>query len=449
MKYSSLGLFVVAFFVGFGFHFLKPTESYLEQSSEVKNLTLGSCNCQIGQSEANTIELEDTDKCSKDRLYFQTSLKKIDPLFLKRRSEKDGGEFPMSCVGYVMRKFIDASSRTSRFYSYCSKPVGAPVRNRKTHCVNEEYASSVYNSYIDVMDCLDIPQKDLLPKLYNESGFHINTLGGGLDAGVGQLTGPAIASVQQLAVFDGKNKTWLEMFKEEINKSDKPSCQRIAKISSLFNRVSINSDQRCVLISVPENPLKNILYTGIFYHYMLRSQTGSRYFQGYTYFPKGDTYTRLDHKAKDLEMSGFFLEYKIKERIKELGIEQPNMQALKQMMITLGYNTGMSTAFIYLNQYLKARKANKLKLRETDFDFQKHFYAKLLRKSSNAEDEKQRLKDLNNSKSAPFRLPFPIFLRMVQKSGAPGYLSHVSQKLIQLDKEMGEGVCTTQNFLRF
>ncbi|MBL7542964.1 MAG: hypothetical protein JNL11_04065 [Bdellovibrionaceae bacterium] len=450
MKYFTLPLITATFFVGVFFIFFRPTESYLEQSSEVKKLNLGSCvDCKISKESPNTVELEDPDKCSRDRLYFQSSLKKIDPFLLKRRSDKEGGAFPMSCVGYIMRRFIDATSHASRFYSYCAKAVGAPVRNRKTHCVSEDYVSSVYNSYVDVMSCLDIPQTDLIPKLYNESGFHINTLGGGMDAGVGQLTGPAIASVQQLAVFDGENKTWLEMFKEEINKSDKPACRRVAKITSLFSKIAVGSEQRCALIAAPENPLKNVLYAGIFYHYMLRAQTGSRYLQGYTYLPKGDSYVRLNHKAKDIDMSGFFKEYKIKERLKELGISRPNMLALRQMMVTLGYNAGMETAFIYLDRYLKSRKSIKLLLKDSDFDFQKHFYSNWMKKSSKPEDEKRRVKELRQARSAPYRLPFPLYLRMVQRTGAPGYLSAVSQKLLLLDKEMGAGLCTTPNFLRF
>ncbi len=426
---------------------------------ETSAVSLGSCNCKLGSSEENKVELEDANKCSKDRLYFQTSLKKIDPLFLKGRTDKEGSQFPMACVGYIMRKFMDASAKASRYYSYCSRPIGQPVRPKKTHCVTEEYVTSVYSSYVDVLDCLDVPQRDLIPKLYNESGFHINTLGSGMDAGVGQLTGPAISSVQQLANFDGKNMTWLENIKEEVNKSTKPSCQRIAKIPGLFNKISVDSSQRCGLIAAPENPLKNVLYMGIFYHYMLRSQTGARFYKGYTYLPKGDAakneatkgeeLVAMDHKNKDVELSGFFREYKIKARIQALGIEKPNMQALKQMMITLGYNSGMESAFIFLDKYLKAREQRKLKLVESDFDFQTYFYSNYAKKSKDPKEEAKRIKDMNVIKSAPYRMPFPIFLRVAQRTGTPGYLSAVSNKLLQLDKEMGEGLCTTPGFLRF
>tara|TARA_B110001454_G_scaffold171291_1_gene162000 strand:- start:28387 stop:29937 length:1551 start_codon:yes stop_codon:yes gene_type:complete len=516
MKYISIAILTAAFIFGFGLNFAKAQEQVIEQSSEsapvsaavsstktlvpkaeksdkknevptpvpsppaksptmitppVKPATssgtpatpvtvatdtpavsLGSCNCKLGNSTENRVELEDANKCSKDRLYFQTSLKKIDPLFLKARTEKEDGQFPMACVGYIMRKFLDASTRPSRFYSYCSRPVGQPVRPKKTHCVTEEYVTSVYNSYVDVLDCLDVPQRDLIPKLYNESGFHINTLGSGMDAGVGQLTGPAISSVQQLAVFDGRNMTWLENFKEEVGKSSKPSCQRIAKIPGLFSKISVDSSQRCGLIAAPENPLKNVLYMGIFYHYMLRSQTGARFYKGYTYLPKGDKGEELvamDYKSKDVELSGYFAEYRVKSRIQALGIEKPNMQALRQMMITLGYNSGMGSAFIFLDRYLKAREQRKLKLQESDFDFQKYFYSNYAKKLKDPKEEAQRLKYMKIIRSAPYKTPFPIFLRVMQRTGTPGYLSAVSNKLLQLDQEMGEGICTTPGFLRF
>lgn len=412
-------------------------------------VNLGSCKCQLGDSPENEVELETVDKCTKDRLYFQTNLKKIDSLFLKTRNSKEGGEFPMSCVAYVMRSFMDSSKKPSRFYSFCNQSAGQPLRPKKTHCVTEEYVTSVYSSYVDIMNCLDIPQRDLIPKLFNESGFHINTLGAGMDAGVGQLTGPAIASVQQVANFDGKNMTWLEMFKEEISKSVKPSCQRIAKMPGLFKKISTESSQRCGLIAVPENPLKNVLYTGIFYHYMLRSQTGSRFFKGYTYVAKGDEFIVMERYNKDAVFAGYFQEYKIKERLQVLGIQKPNMQALRQMMITLGYNSGMESAFIFLDNYLEARTQRKLKLTESDFDFQAHFYSKYVRKLKDPKEDAQRIKELNVIRSAPYRMPFPIYLRVVQKTGTAGYLSSVSNKLLQLDKEMGEGLCTTPGFLKF
>lgn len=416
---------------------------------EAQSKEIGTCQCQIAKSPENVVELEEASQCPPDRLYYQNALKKVDPLFSKPRTGKDvTGEFPMSCMAYIMRKYIDASTRASRFYSYCASAAGAPVRPKKTHCVTEEYVTPIYNAYSDILDCLDIPQKDLLPKLYNESGLHLNTLGGGMDAGIGQLTSPAIASVQQLAVFDGKNRTWLDMFRDEISISAKPSCQRIAKNQNLFKKISIESSQRCALIAAPENPLKNVLYMGIFYHYMLRSQTGSRYFKGYTYIPAGDDFERLDHTKKDQLFHGYFLEYKIRDRLVELGLENPNMQAVKQMMVTLGYNSGMESSFIFLDKYLKFRKMNKLKLKPTDFDFQTHFHYNLLKPSKDPAAEKQRQKDLNLAKTAPYRLPFPIFLRMTQKTGAPGYLSHVSNKFLILEKEMGEGICTTKDFLK-
>ncbi len=449
MKIVYFGVFIAAFVLGMFLNFSVPFESVTEQSSEVKSKVLGSCHCQIGKSPENTIEFEDPEACPKDRLYFQTALKKISPVYLLPRAEKEKREFPVSCVGYIMKKYIDASEKPSRYYSFCASTAGQPVRPKKSHCMTEEYVNSVYNSYVDIMDCLDIPQRDLLPKLFNESGLHINTLGAGMDAGVGQLTAPAISSVQQKAVFDGKTMAWIDMFKDEVFKSAKPSCLRISKIPKLFDRISEAPNQRCDIIAAPENPLKNVLYTGIFYHYILHSQTGSRYFKGYTYFPVGTDLVRFDHRDKDVDLLGYFNDYKVKARIKELGIEKPNMQALKQMMITLGYNSGMESAFIFLDHYLKSRKAAKLKLKDIDFDFQTQFISKLGKKLTDTEAEKQRQKDLNSAKTAPFRLPFPMYLKLVQKSGTPGYLSLVASKLLLLDKEMGEGTCTTPGFLKF
>lgn len=428
---------------------VRKSEAPMAPVTRSASVVLGTCQCQLSKSEANIVSTEDTDSCGTDRLYYQNQFMKINDLYRLPRQSQNSVDFPPVCIGYILKDFIDAIAKPSSAYAYCHKAEGAPIRSRKKHCVTTEYVYSIYNSFVDVMDCLDIHDKDLIPKLFNESGFHVNTLGRGMDAGVGQLTYSAISSVQEYGYFDGRDITWLDMFKEEISKSDKESCKRLAAQPEIFKKVSDKPTNRCSLIGVPENPLKNILYTGIFYHYILKAQTGSRFRKGFTYIESSGNSVKIDDKNREQDFEGLFKEYNVKQKLKELGLENPNMQSLKQIMVTLGYNAGLETAVVFLNRYLTSRLKIKAKLTEDDFNFQKYFPSHLKKKQSDPALEKQRLQKLQYAKTAPYRLPFPQYLRMVQKVGTPGYLSEVMVRKFQLDKELGDGLCTNATYLKF
>ncbi len=136
---------------------------------------------------------ESSDQCLKERRYLEDSLALIPAAFRDTRAP-DQNQPPRECVSFIMQNFMPLNSSSSAVSS-CSNPAGEPARGGYLPCVTETYTNSVYNSLVDVGDCLNIPVKELLPKLFNESGLHVNVLGGGYDAGVGQLTVSALREV--------------------------------------------------------------------------------------------------------------------------------------------------------------------------------------------------------------------------------------------------------------
>ncbi len=268
--------------------------------------------------------------------------------------------FEKTCMKYVMNL-----SETS--HALCSDPKGMPQSGAPKPCVSPTYVNSIYNIFTDMFSCLEIPQKEMVAKMMVESSFHANTfvpiqpaekialiksskgddqvkvvrwttkkdsrgvplvnseskkpiliyhfknlmdegkknyteVGG--DAGVGQLTGDAIAEV---------NRT-LPAALARIAKGSHPACQRLRSLLKYMNQhspqtaevkmsvkairftrnskglyeplskddkgypkpraessaedtVSLNGRakiaNRCDLISPPEGLVKNILYTAV------------------------------------------------------------------------------------------------------------------------------------------------------------------------------------------
>ncbi len=401
----------------------------------------------LSSPNASSLLFENAEECSIDRLYLKDDLEKVGEIFRLPRGQFSEAEIPPDCILYAMRSFIYSPKRTSSSYSYCGKNVGRPLRGKKTPCITKEYVYSIYNAYVDVMDCLEIPQTDLLPKLLNESGFHTNVLGGGMDAGVGQLTADAIKSVLQMGNFNGTTKSYLDYHLEEMRQSGKDSCARVLSNKDLVSAVSPKEDQRCSMIVAPANPLRNIFYTGIFYRYILLNQTGILYSKGKNYLLDNKEWIPWEENGR-FKYGGYIKSNRIEEKLAQAGIKDYNMNAIKQMMITLGYNAGMKTAIIFLDNYLKARITAKMPVAPKDFDFQTEDFG-IFRPLKDPTKEAARQKKVAKIMQQPFRGTFPIYLRLVQKTGTRGYLSLVASKHKILNSVVGENKCTSQNFLQF
>ncbi|MFN3697970.1 MAG: hypothetical protein ACK4VO_11065 [Pseudobdellovibrio sp.] len=315
---------------------------------------------QIGADDA-LVQYEDVAKCKAKpaRLLFQKSLT-TSPIVAKLivERENESSILPRRCVTHVMNRVGFGAKSLAQFPS---KPVGAPKRNGAKPCITKEMVNVTYNSFVDVAECLNFSPKDLLPKLFNESGMIINTLGAGWDTGVGQLTGVAIEEVNKY--YD----TYVgEMFKAA--KLGKPSCALIAndKFKPLLTKVNHDMKFRNGLIAAPANPLKNIVYMAVLNRMNLDNLIGSQYRAGKDYIDNQEV-NLLKFNSKDV--GGKFGREKIYDKFAKLGMPDVNLYKVAVMVALLGYNTGNSTAFNMLNEYLDRRIAARKSLNDRDFDF--------------------------------------------------------------------------------
>ncbi len=289
------------------------------------------------------IDFEEAGKCAAGKLYYEkmiTSNPRLRPWI--QAPEKESSALPMKCITHIMNSATLPKSN----YAVCPKASGHPRRGAAKSCVTENLVSLTYNAYVDVTDCLNLNPKDLLPKISNESGFALNAYGTKGDGGIGQLTGIAIAEVNK--VYDS--------YMIQIQKAGqtKASCARIIRDKSVFNKVSAEPGQRCVLMGVPENPVKNLLYTAILNRMNMDRMSGIRYIAGKDLLPEAGEWVPVKNTAAD-EFEGVFKKYQFKEKLVKLGIKKPNLHFYKDVLTYAGYNMGPPTSIRLFDEYLSKR----------------------------------------------------------------------------------------------
>lgn len=303
------------------------------------------------------IENEELSQCDNSRKFYEKQIKKsskIKELLVVNDSRES--KLSKKCITHIMNKFAVSKYR----YANCPKSSGATQTPGAKPCVTENLVNLTYNSYMDVTECLNLDPKLLFPKIGYESGFLINTLGSGHDGGLGQLTRPAIAEVNN----------YVDQYLQEIEEAaaTKPSCARILKYKAFFKKAPEEAQERCSVIGLPENPLKNILYMALLNRVNMDQISGIKYVAGYDMLPMNRGLASLNQSAKD-ELGGTFKLYEIKEKLIKLGIKKPNMHFFKEIIGLIGYNTGVHTAVSILRNYLDLRVEKNLKLSMKDFDF--------------------------------------------------------------------------------
>lgn len=266
-----------------------------------------------------------------------------------------------------------------------------------------------------------------------ESGFHtqIQSLGG--DAGIGQLTSKAIGDV------DDK----LPAYKKYIYDSKKPSCRWIRARTigrSTFWQPALGKS-KCMVMSRTNNPLKNLLYTVIFH----------KLNQGY-----------VNNKFEEKNIAGL---------LREAGYTGTDFTSLKRILVSLGYNTGGSTAVRNLQDYLFSRIdfINRKKqefnidpqavgyVTAADFDFTlglKNFHDRKVEfknillqqnpKITDAEIDSAITRLLRNTSVSQYS--FPEWLKVWQSHGGPGYVSSLATFSQRLDQKFGVGTCSNANY---
>lgn len=428
-----------------------------------------SCSCSVRGSE-NSVSFETANECGPDRNYLEPSLRafaRIDPNgnFLNTRPYAGGrNKVPPKCVLYVMRTAFRDLARTAEQkkaediakgvltaeeiaaknytpdhsqFATCSGPNAEPVRHRFKPCITQNYFNTVYNSLSDVSECLDIPMNITVPKFANESGLNNNVLGPVNDGGVGQFTESALRDVQ----------IQYPRYRAEIMASTKPACQRLRSIPGALvanaSEIRTSDAERCHAISMPPNPVRSMLYYGIFY------QTQKQY--------TANAWGGTDPKRPEEET--------VESLLVAAGANRMDREKLKQMMFIMGYNSGPRPPITGFKEWLRYRIAKKAKISAKDFDFnfwppkgfsaiQKDAERDVLAMApsrgwnearTRLEVTKERVKRRTTHVGADGRvLTLPEYYYVHMNSI---YISAVKVQATTLNKAMGAGTCTQQKFL--
>lgn len=423
---------------------------------------------------------KDAKVCPAGRLYYEKILMNsansntLKDLISSATSENP--KFPKKCILHVMNR----AGLGKINLGVCSKAVGAVARGGSKPCVTENLVNATYNAYVDVMDCLNINPKFLFPKISQESGFLINAFGIGRDGGIGQFTQSAIEET---------NKVYDDYMKQmEVAAGAKPSCARIMHYKNLLKKANPSSTQRCSMIGIPENPLRNIVYVGIFNRMQMDRFSGIKYHAGQDFIDRNGQYIPVTNTEKD-DFEGIAKANKYKEQLEDLGIKNPNMHFFKEMLTLAGYNMGSPTAIRLFSKYLELRKAAKKPLTDDDFDFNKvrlkedvdgdkkkksaidiaksYIMSSFISKKDSAAVRQMKLnkrKQLPKVWASAYLKSFPEFLTLranaydgkqitsFQIYGAPGYVSYIAEKNRDMrELSTGSGIdpnfCSDPNFL--
>lgn len=444
-----------------------PEENVLNQFSNLKIRLQGlqpktgedmTCNCQFG-ADTNILNFEDPEACGPDRNYLGDSLKAmkdIDPkgYYTSGRDYSETADvLPRKCALFIMRRFWRDRARTAmekreedieynrtappdkqreikdisqykpdaHLFSKCATNThGLPERYAHKACVTEDYVNLVYNSLIDVADCLNVPPKFIAPKLSNESGLHVNAFGLVNDGGIGQFTKQALDDVVQN--YDN--------FKSRITGSPKESCQRLRSIPGAVPKNSseiMTADaNRCHSIAVPPNPLRSLVYYGVFYHATKRNANNA--------------YNRqADPKDPNFQS--------VESLMNQAGVGHLDQDKIREMMFVMGYNTGPSRPATILREWLKYRldQATKCPATKpcpvTKADFNMNYWpTKVQMKAKRGEERVNAI--LATKNNAPLTLAEYIF---GWKDNL--YIAAVKAQARVLDQGLGAGTCTEQKFL--
>lgn len=461
-----------------------------------QNQDMSCDDCTFANETYSAIPQDTEQTCRPERMYLNHDLQllkaqDVEHKYFTDRDDNDlvDAQFPKKCVHFAMKHFVvnifSADTKPVANFATCSANQGVPQHTHWGPCITEDYVNLIYNSFMDITSCLDLPQRSILPKLMNESGFHINTfaplrvmsaasgikkeplnypwptlnpgehiIGG--DAGIGQLTGPALADISEN----------IGEWKDKIFRSDKPACKRITKFiknNPELEQVKKDLPNRCSLIHAPENPMVSLIYYGVLFKTIERN---------------------INYKWKSDDVDGLLSK-------SGLSLTDAETQKVKEMLILLAYNAGASESLTFFENWLEARidkaeDGESVTIEDLDFsvdlpkdkievlnkdgnveavalpslskvqvDALVNEYNDLISKESDesfSRDQENRLallKKINFSKLVIHRISFPLYLRLYRTGNAKGYLSYLRGFSYLINKNIGSNVCTDDSFLTF
>lgn len=372
---------------------------------------------------------DDPDKCDTKRKYLDPFIKAV-PLIWRQARASNEAEFPRECTLFIQKTFMEAAeTRPLSSFAQCSTNSSTPMVPQLKPCVTEEYVNIVYNSFVDLTSCLNLPQKDFLPRLLAESGSHLNVFGEGGDTGIAQLVGITISSA----------RPYFQKTKNEILNSAKPACVRLKNIVSNLQAIPQSEEQttyaRCRLITPPENPLLSLMYMAIKYR---------------------EDSSAIDYYTKQKGINELFVNA-------GMGPGSIDRDKYLKLMMALAYNAGAGGATDLMSEFLKDKVAHQKKVSVADFDFSQNlrdfnFKLKQLMEPFLIQSGPGAGRKIDPAKQAdwdhvkeknylPYRMTFPEFLAVYQDVGAAGYLSVLYDYSRLLNKAFKEGTCVPDSYL--
>lgn len=280
--------------------------------------------------QSSLLKYEDTATCGPARLSVENIISKDARITDLIEERAESSALPRLCLLYPMNK------TRLRPESYAKCPNGLkslPEPGGNKPCVSKNMVNLTYNSYIDVLQCFGFNPRNITPKLFNESGFTVNTLGAGFDAGVAQFT------IVGIDLVNAEYSTYIEEMKATAAKDPQSPCARVAKHLDLLTMASSAKAERCEFVSPSENPLRSFVYSAILNKINLKAM-------------------REKVQASNLEA-----------RIKQLGFQNVNMTNLTEALAMAAYNAGLNPPFNALLTYVEKREKDRIATSARDFDF--------------------------------------------------------------------------------
>ena len=180
--------------------------------------------------------------------------------------------------------------------------------------------------------------------------------------------------------------------------------------------------------------------------------TGIYYRAGKEYIRTADGFVDRSEN-KNHPLGGRIKEYEIVEKLQALGIQNPNMDFLKQVLVSLAFNSGSNQAVKVFDNFLKTKIANNLTVSEAELDFINANSTKdkiFIDVPENETEENKTIREqkLEEARNLAFERNLPQFLRLMQNGGSPGYVSKIAFRTTKLNNEIGVGLCTQPSFLQ-
>ncbi len=441
------------------------------------------------------VSYEDPKSCGAPRNYLEGALgsQKISEWTAERKVESDS--LPQKCIAFALNSYpeiftkeavVQAKANESAAFVKCNGAESRPIMTKDDKripnprpCVSKKFVNVTYNAYVDVMECLKLDPKELLPKIYNESGFYMNAFGGSKDAGVGQMTGGAIKQVNTVY------PKYIKEMTEAAIANPGGACSRILKYKSLIAPAKPETANRCSFLMPVQNPLRNLVYSAMLTRYNTQYVSGISYKAGEEVLIGADKQVILVKGTAEDQMTGKMKEFDILRKLEQLGMKNVNLHDYKTMLVLVGYNSGIPSASRAFRDYLDQRieanrksKSNKYNLTPAHFDFystsdlvkdaRKIVASSNIKPDDDAETKAakiQRRKILPKYWASAYTRTFPEYLalrmneydgktkKIFKVYGFPGYLNILvnKNKLIRETFQNGgvdPNYCTLPNFLK-